>query len=101
MGSRPQLQTLLEGLLGSRNVYYNPPGGTVMKYPAIKYALYDVNTSHADDVLYRSTVCYSITIINALPNDNMVEKILKLPMCSFDRHYTYDGLNHDVVRLYY
>lgn len=105
MGSRLELQDLLEDaldeLLGERNVYYNPPPNDEMKYPAIKYQPYKIGTLHANNGIYKATTCYSITIISYVPNDAMVAKLLSMPMCSFDRHYTYDGLNHDVLRLYY
>jgi hypothetical protein len=101
MGSRLELQYLLESIIGNENVYYNPPSNTEMKYPAIVFEPYNIDIMHANDRLYGSTVCYSIRAICALPNDKVVKELLNLPMCSFDRHYTFDGLNHDVVRLYY
>ena len=41
MANRLDLQALLEDLLGSRNVYYQPPESDKMNYPAIVYALED------------------------------------------------------------
>ena len=38
MANRLDLQALLEDLLGSRNVYYQPPESVKMNYPAIVYA---------------------------------------------------------------
>lgn len=101
MESRLELQDLLESIIGNENVYYNPPSNTSMNYPAIKFEPYKIDTLRANNKLYKANVCYSITVISRLPNDNTVEKLLSLPMCSFDRHYTYDGLNHDVLKLYY
>lgn len=40
MASRLDLQTFLEELLESKNVYFQPPESVKMKYPAIVYAEY-------------------------------------------------------------
>ena len=101
MGSRLELQYLLENIIGNTNVYFNPPPNNNMNYPAIKAGLYKVNTVHANNKVYKATKCYSLTVIGKLPNDAIVDKLLELPMCSYDRHYTSDGLNHDVLQLYY
>lgn len=101
MGSRLELQALLETIMGNKNVYYNPPSNITMAYPAIRYERSDVDIKHANNNPYRITSCYSITVIGRLPNDNIINQLLSLPMCSFDRHYAYDGLNHDVLQLYY
>lgn len=105
MGSRLELQDLLENLMfeltGEKNVYRNPPSNTSMHYPAIKYEPYKIDALHANNGLYKATTGYSLTVINRLPSDDIVTKLLSLPMCSFDRNYTSDGLNHDVLKLYY
>ncbi len=38
MGTRVELQSKLEELLGSKEVYYNRPEDRLMKYPAIVYS---------------------------------------------------------------
>ena len=105
MGSRLELQYLLEDLMdkltGKKNVYFNPPPNNNMNYPAIKANLYKVDTAHANNKVYKATKCYNLIVIGKLPNDAIVDKLLELPMCSYDRHYTSDGLNHDVLQLYY
>ena len=47
MANRLDLQALLEDLLGSRNVYYQPPESVKMNYPAIVYALEDIENTFA------------------------------------------------------
>ena len=37
MGTRLELQSKLEEILGSRQVYYQPPETVKMEYPAIVY----------------------------------------------------------------
>ena len=101
MGSRIDLQTLLETLLGSENVYYDPPTSLAMKYPAIRYSKSDIDTVYANNSTYKSTKRYEIIVIDKKADNPVIEKLLNLPYCSFDRHYKSDNLNHDVLILYY
>lgn len=72
-----------------------------MSYPAIVYERYDYDKLYADDVTYRKIPAYQVTIIDANPDSEIVEKVADLPFCSFDRHYESDNLNHDVFTIYY
>ena len=101
MGTRLELQTLLEQLLESRQVYYQPPESIKMTYPAIRYTKSQFDVKHADNRKYLKTSCYDITVMDTRPDNPVIEKLLALPMSSFDRHYTVDNLNHDVIRLYF
>ena len=44
MASRIKLQAKLEELLGSRNVYYQPPETLKIEYPAIIYSKSRINS---------------------------------------------------------
>lgn len=101
MGTRVELQSLLEGVLGSRNVYFQPPSDIHMKYPAIVYARSRIANDHANDDVYRQSLSYELTVIDANPDSEIVTKVSKLPMCRHDRHFTSDNLNHDVFTIYY
>lgn len=101
MASRPDLQLLLENLLGSRNVYFQPPESVKMKYPAIVYALDDINNVHADNGVYSSHKHYSVTVIDSDPDSEFIDKVATLPTCRFERYYTSDNLNHWVFSLYF
>lgn len=101
MASRPNLQIELEELLGSKNVYYQPPASVQMKYPAIVYSRKDIENTFADNLVYNQSHSYEVIVIDQDPDSVFVEKISKLPTCRFDRHYTADNLNHDVFTLYY
>lgn len=101
MASRLNLQTELETILGSRNVYYQPPESVKMKYPAIVYSRKNIDNIFADDTVYTQNHSYELTVIDPNPDSEIVMKVSKLPACTFDRHYTTDNLNHDVFRLYY
>lgn len=101
MSSRRDLQTILEGILGSRNVYFQPPASVRMQYPAINYSRKDIEKRSADDCAYRKLPSYEVILIDKNPDSQFIEKILDLPYCSFDRHYESDNLNHDVFTLYF
>lgn len=101
MATRVDLQNILEELLGSRNVYYQPPESIKMAYPAIVYSRKSIDNMHANDSVYKQNYAYEITVIDKNPDSEIVNKISKLPTCRFDRHFKSDNLNHDVFTLYY
>ena len=101
MPSRFELQTTLEEILGSRNVYFQPPSSVRMQYPAIIYSRKDTEKRPADDSTYHKLPSYEVILIDKNPDSKYVEKIFDLPYCSFDRHYESDNLNHDVFTLYF
>ena len=101
MASRLKLQTELENLLGSRNVYFQPPASVQMKYPAIRYSLSDILSNHADDIVYKYMKAYELIVIDPDPDSKYPDKLLQFKYCRFDRYYTSDNLNHYVFTLYY
>lgn len=66
MASREDLQSKLEELLGSRNVYYNPPKSIEMKYTAIRYKKVTPSTKYADNSKYFNRDCFELTVISRL-----------------------------------
>lgn len=101
MASREALQDKLESLLGSENVYYQPPPTLKMVYPAIVYSKSRIDTKKANDSTYSRTVRYDIIVIDKRPDNPVINKLLDLQYCSYDRNYKSDNLNHDVLTLYY
>lgn len=101
MASRNDLQKELESLLGVRHVYYQTPESVKMEYPAIRYSRSNVETKFANDKPYTHKNRYEIIVIDKKPDNPVIDEILKLPMCTYDRHYTADNLHHDVMTLYY
>lgn len=101
MARRLELHEVLCNVLGSRNVYYQPPASVKMQYPAIVYSRKDIYNRHADNDVYKQDHAYDITVIDKNPDSLIVEEISRLPKCRFDRHYTADNLNHDVFTIYY
>ena len=101
MDRRLELQSLLEELLGSRNVYYDPPANIQMKYDAIKYKVNNIESTFANNTAYSLKKRYEIIVIAKKSDHPVIEKLLRLPHCTHDRHYKSDNLSHDVLTLYY
>lgn len=99
--SRLELQMKLEELLESTNVYYQPPESVKMKYDAIRYFKKNIEVKHANNALYSKMNCYEIIVIARQPDHPVIDKLLELPYCKFDRHYDSDNLSHDVFTLYF
>lgn len=88
--------------MGSDNVYFQPPTGTMMKYPCIVYKLEDAYTLRADNKAYNNTRLYQITSMTKNPDTDIVEDILNsFEKCSYDRRFDNEGVIHDVFRLYF
>lgn len=101
MASRLELQTMLEKLLGSPNVYFQPPASVLMKYDAIRYSRKTIENVHANNSVYNQRDCYEVIVIYRNPDSDLPRRISQLPRCRFDRHYVSDNLNHDVFTLYF
>ncbi len=102
MASRPTLQAELETLLGSRNVYFQPPESKKIEYDAIVYNRSNINNRHANNANYILKDCYEVTLIYRNPDSDLAKRILEhFEYSSFNRHFTSDNLNHDVITIYY
>lgn len=98
---RLELQALLEKILGSRNVYFQPPSNVKMKYPCIVYSRSNINDTYANNSAYSRKVAYVVTVISSDPDNKYVAKVKDLPLCRSDRSYVADRLNHDVFTIFY
>lgn len=101
MDNRPNLQKFLEKLIGSENVYFQPPPSLQMSYPAIVYTRTTIENSYADNSPYLQGVAYKLVVIDKNPDSAIVKKVSKLPKCKFNSHYVSDNLNHDAFTIYY
>lgn len=97
---RIELHHILEGVLGSKHVYFQPPTGMKLEYPCIVYNLATANDAHADDRIYRRLYRYTITYITKNPDDPKRDDFDDLRYCAFDRFFTSDNLNHFVYTIY-
>lgn len=103
MRSRLSLQEKLVSILGSNHVYFQPPEDIRLVYPCIIYERVSMDTRPADDMKYSNLMRYDIKYITKEPdtNDFIVRFINEFNYCSYDRHYVYDNLNHEVFTLFY
>lgn len=101
MAPRVDLQTLLEEILGSDNVYFQPPAGRQMNYPCIVYQRNRIESEHANNQPYEQYKSYTVTYITRDPDDAVVDLIAALPKCEHNRFFALDNLNHDVFTLYF
>lgn len=101
MASRLDLHEILCDILGSSNVYYDPPASVQMKYDAIRYSRSRIRNTHANNNVYKQDDSYEVIAIYRDPDSNLPRKLSRLPMCSHDRHYVADNLHHDVFTLYW
>lgn len=102
MASRLELHEELCAILDSRNVYFQPPASLEMQYPCIVYSLSGIDKLNANNNSYKTDKRYEITVIDYDPDSDIADKILAyFQMCSFDRPFVSDNLNHWVLTLYY
>ena len=94
------MQRKLEALLGSSNVYFQPPTGTQIKYPGIVYNLATANDIHADNNIYRRLYRYTLNYITKDPDDPKRDTIDDLSYCAFDRVVVNDNLYHYYYTIY-
>lgn len=100
--NRLVLHEKLCSLLGSRNVYYQPPANIRMKYPCIVYSSHPVYKFRADNVRYLAWYQYKVQIIAHDPEFPLFD--------TFPDNFTYcaesaprfaqDNLNHANYTLY-
>lgn len=98
---RTELQYVLEELMASENVYFQPPTNLRLNYPCIVYDRNTFSTIHANNSPYLRRTRYTLKLIDKNPDSQFVEKIADLPYCSHTRHFIVDNLYHDVFDLYW
>lgn len=103
MGNRLNLDNKLREILGSGNVYYQPPESVKISYPCIMYELVDIPTEKADNNLYIINHRYTVTLIHRKDDEELRDRLLLelQPYCSLSKIYTADNLYHYVYDLYY
>ena len=102
MASRLKLQEELEQVLGSRNVYFQPPETVKMRYDAIVYSFSLIDVKPADDDKYLKTKGYDLTVISPNAENGLVDKLLDhFLYIRFNRRYVADNLYHDSLTLYF
>lgn len=102
MLKRVDIQEKFKFLLGSNNVYYQPPANLKMKYPAIVYSLDGLDVKRFDNTRLINKNCFSVTHIYRNESENLVETMLKnFVYISFDNRSIVDGIYNDHYTIYW
>lgn len=102
MKTRSELHEELCEVLGSRNVYFQPPENLKIKYPCIIYGLDDIDTRRADNKRYISYDRYLLTVISNDPDYDLFIRLMDhFEMCDLERAAVSDSLNHWYLTLYW
>lgn len=102
MGSQPELQILLEDILGSDQVYYQSPPNVYRSYPAILYKRSPNRVKHANNKPYLVLTRYEVTVMTQQPDEaDIPDKVQALPSCVMERYYTRQNLHHYVFVLHF
>jgi len=92
---------VLETVLGSDEVHFQPPTNIILTYPCIVYKRDDARTQFADNIPFRVKKRYQVTVIDRDPDSVIPDKVAQLESSVFERHYTANDLNHDVYTLFF
>lgn len=99
MKTRVELHEYLCDILGSTNVYFQPPPNVKLRYPAIVYKLGNYKPTHANNEVYNLYKSYNVTVIDKDPDTQVPDKLAKERFATFDRYYISDNLNHYVFEV--
>jgi len=101
MDPRLDLQTLLETILGTDQVYFQPPASVQMEYPCIVYRRDSAVTQFAGNDPYRYTQRYQVTLISRNPDTDILGRVAAMRLCTYNRYFAANNLNHDVFELFF
>lgn len=102
MDRRLELHEKLCKILGTRNVYFQPPESVKMKYDAIRYKLGGVDLKRANNGVYLRTKQYDGVVIALDPETTVPDSLLEeFEMCSLGIPYVTDNLYHFPFTIYY
>lgn len=100
---RLKLHAELVEILGiEKNVHFQPPETVKLKYPCIIYKRSNSDSQFADNKTYLNRVRYDVTLIDSDPDSDLPDKMIAhFPLCTENRAFTNDNLNHFSFNLYY
>lgn len=97
--SRLELHNILKAI--TPTVYFQAPPNTGMSYPCILYARDGADEKFADNGKYVVKKRYTVTVIDRNSDSEIPDQVAELPLCSYDRFFVADNLNHDVFNLFF
>ena len=98
---RKKFHLILKEILGSDNVYFQPPEGFKLKYPCIIYEIGAALRTPADNKKYLYSQGYDVTFITKDPDPDIPDKLLDLEYSSQQRQFKTENLYHWVFFIYY
>jgi hypothetical protein len=101
MDHRIEFHNEMKQLLGSNNVYFQPPENVKIKYPAIIYSRTRIDTTFANNNGYKLDHAYQVVYVHSNPDDPLIDQLALFPTARFQREYTSDNLYHTVFIIYF
>lgn len=101
MGTRLELQAVLEALRDGLVVYFQPPENVGIEYPCIIYNRDFQQVQFADNGPYFRKTRYQVTVIDPDPDSPVPDLVSSLPLSRAVRHFTTANLNHDIFNVYF
>lgn len=101
LAQRLLFHDVLVDVLGSDNVYFQPPPDRQLQYPCIVYERDNQSVKRSDNIAYNLRQRYQVTYIDQNPDGDAIDALSQLPLSAFSRHFVTSGLNHDVFSIYY
>lgn len=92
-------QEFAEILGNAKHVYFMPPNGTRMCYPAIVYYVGGGNDVHADNMRYLSRTTFEVTLIESDPLSSRVDAIRGLRYASYLTSFKKDGFHQHKFKI--
>lgn len=101
LDKRSELDSKFRDILGSNNVYFQPPETLKMQYPCIVYFKTSTPVRYANDRVYKYTQGYTVTYVDKDPDSEVPFTILKTIRYSrIDSFYKSEGLNHTKLTIF-
>lgn len=99
---RLEFHELLCTMLGSRNVYFQPPETIKLHYPCIVYSAGEDPIRYADNHHYLKADCYEVQIIAKDPTLELFETFTSKWQYAREKvPFTADNLNHHNYTVYF
>ena len=99
---RLELQQKFEDILGTRNVYFQPPETMKINYPCIIYFKTSTPSYKANNKVYKYDQGYTVTYVTKDPDSEVPYDILKaFEYARIDSFYKADNLNHTKLTIFY
>ena len=99
--NRLKIDNKLREILGSSNVYYQPPTGKQLKYPAIVYTIYRKDIYSANNKNYLVQDAYDVTLITTNPITDIPDKLIAaFSTIEQNRHFVNDNMYHWTFTIY-